>query len=238
MRVFLRINFYNAIVLLMAIDCIFTSCSSIYPGRYLPLGASTAAGFFGHWVYLLSDYFFWIYAVLFGLLAYGRKKEALKRHVVITLAIYASFQWTSCPACACIIPYYVGMPLMYIPNFKSKFLDSFFGGGTVLAWIYLCFMDWQQENFSSWIMQIGVWGVVGFIFAFFLSIDLNERCPHCGHFSLSDIGETDRYQNAAKHFNVLDENGADQFNVIDGGLKRKSAFRRCGYCFNKIGNGL
>lgn len=234
-----RCRFSVYFIILLLSSCVFfVSCSTSEECHYSEQGVSVAADFFGYWIYFISDYLFWIYAIAFGLLAYGRKKEALKRHIVITVAIYASFQWTSCPACACIIPYYIGLPLMYVPNVNNKYLDKFFWGGTVLVWLYLSIMNWQREEFTSWIIQIGVWGIVGAIFAFFMSIDLNERCPYCGHFALSNIGETDRFQNVVRHFKVLDASGSDQLNVIDGGLKRKNAFRHCGCCFNRTGNGL
>ena len=232
-----RHTVYKIFLLIVTFGAL-NGCSSPYSQSYREDGISVTADFFGEWIYIISDYLFWIYAIVFGLLAYGRRKESLKRHVVITFAIYASFQWTSCPACACIIPYYIGLPLMYIPNIKNRYIDKCFWGGTILVWIYLCFMDWQKEGFVSWIVQIGVWGVVGLLFAFFMTIDLEGRCPYCGHFALSNIGETDRFQNAVSHFKVLDEKGSDQLNAIDGSLKRKSAFRRCGCCLLKTGNGL
>lgn len=232
-----RHTVYNIFLLIVTLGAL-NGCSSTYSQFYREDGISVAADFFGEWIYIIPDYLFWIYAVVFGLLAYGRGKEALKHHIVITLAIYASFQWTLCLACACFIPYYIGVPLMYIPNIKNRYIDYLFWGGTVLVWIYLCFMDWPKERFVSWVFQVGIWGVVGLLFAFFMTIDLEGRCPYCGHFALSNIGETDRFENAVSHFNVLDEKGADQLNVIGGSLKRMSAFRHCGCCLHKTGNSL
>ena len=99
-----RHTVYNIFLLIVTLGAL-NGCSSTYSQFYREDGISVAADFFGEWIYIIPDYLFWIYAVVFGLLAYGRGKEALKHHIVITLAIYASFLWKSCLGCACFIPY-------------------------------------------------------------------------------------------------------------------------------------
>lgn len=206
--------------------------------RYI--GEAGVGKYYSDWIFWIGSYLFWIYAIVFGILACGRNRDAFIRHIVFTLAIYVTFQWSVAPVTACILPYYIGMPLIYVPQIKSHWIEKgIFWTGTIISWLYLCYMDWLYENFSLWIADSIVWGVSAVFFVIFISLDLNDRCPHCGYFALSWKGRSNRYNKALKHFYILSNDGSDRKSKFEEPLGiPKGKEVRCGHCLKCSNGGL
>ena len=141
----------NSIIIIVAC-LLLMGCEASADLTYLRyIGEAGVGKYYSDWIFLIGSYLFWIYAVVFGILACGRNQDAFIRHVVFTLAMYVTFHWSVAPATACILPYYIGMPLMYVPQIKSYWLEKgVFWTGTIVSWLYLCYMDWLYEKFSLW----------------------------------------------------------------------------------------
>lgn len=195
------------------------------------LAGTGAAAYFGSWMYYVKNYLFWIYAILFGILALTRNDGSIWRHLILTAILYWTFYWDFAPARAFVIPYYIYMPLLYLPFIKNSIINSIIIFGTIAAMIWIGYNDWLYEGLFSWIIDIAGWGLMAVICLVIAVSETDKRCPHCGHFALSWYGNTPRYLNAVEHFRYLNADGSDNSNMTNGELKSNNAkIMRCGHC--------
>ena len=182
-----------------------------------------AAEYFGSWIDILKYKVFWVYAITFTLIRPGQGYSRII-HIILCVALYVSFHWDYDPARAIIIPYFVCMPLLYIPIIKNSIIDQILLWSIILSLLFLAYEAWIYEGFFSWIIDMFVWCAVAYGGAFLLIGLRHERCPSCGHYALSWKGQTKQYNMLYTHFNKFTQDCTDisehipntaQYNIFD-----------------------
>jgi len=103
--------------------------------------------------------------------------------------------------------------------------------GAIASLLFLCYKAWVYESFFSWIIDMAGWGIgayLGFIGFMFITYG---RCDHCGHFGLSRMGRTKRFDDAVDHFRFLNADGSDLKDMPDNGEVKNPQEVRCAHCF-------
>ena len=210
---------------------LLVSCSDSNELEYLrQVNGTGAAEYFGPWVSILKDYLFWPYVVIPFILLSRQGTLAFLGHLALAIMFYISFHFDFDPMRAFLLPYFVGMTLLFIPSVKKDFIITIIVFGTIASLLFLCYKAWIYESFFSWLFDMAVWGVAAYIgFMAFIAIT-NSRCPHCGHFALSKRGRTKRYDDAIEHFRYLDADGSDIKTMVDDGQVIDKEVR-CAHCF-------
>ncbi len=224
-------------ILLLIIMClILSSCTNSTELDYLRMtNGSGAAEYFGPWINFFRDYLFWIYAIVFILPTINRGGLSIIEHLFITVAMYITFAWDFAPARAFIIPYYVCMPLLYIPFINNKYISYLSIGGTAIAMLFLCYKAWLYEGFFYWLIHIAGWGFSAYCCLIAFVMHQEGRCPNCGHFCLTMRGVTPKYKGAVEHFRNLDPEGRDirEVSLGDPQIDPKDIGKECcPYCMN------
>lgn len=209
---------------------IITGCTNSTELEYLrQVNGTGAAEYFGPWINFIKDYLFWPYAIVFAILS--SRYDSLPRfaHIALSIAFFISFHWDFDPLRAFIIPYYLCMPLVYVPYIKNENLTILSIGGTTVAMLFLCYKAWGYEGFFNWLIDMVAWIICAYggLLAFMVYMD--ERCPKCGHFCLSMRGATPKYKGAIEHFRNLDSEGFDirEVSLGDPEIDPKDIGKQC-----------
>ena len=189
---------------------VMSSCTNSTELDYLRMVNGTgAAEYFGSWINFIKDYLFWPYAIVFAILSSRYDSLSRLAHILLSIAFFISFHWDFDPLRAFILPYYIYMPLVYVPYVKNDHLFFLSIGGTAVVMLFLCYKAWVYEGFFNWLIDMVAWIMCAYggLIAFMVYMD--DRCPKCGHFSLSMRGVTPKYKGAVEHFRKLDAYGSD-----------------------------
>ena len=223
------------VVLLLAV-CLFAivvvGCSDSSELEHLRQTNGTgSAEYYGPWVSVFKNYLFWPYAIIFGILFLGRDWLVWGCHFVITIAFFISFHWDLDPLRTLLIPYYICMPMLFIPPIKNDWIFKILLVGCLAAFAFLFYKAWCYEGFFTWLFHMVVWGVCGYGGAIVFYMQLEGRCPHCGYYALSWRGRTKRYAEAVNHFRYLNANGSDMDNLVEDEEVNHEK-KRCGHCLH------
>ena len=225
------INIMKKVLLFLCALVLFAGCSTSYELEYLrQINGAGAAEYFGPWVSILKDYLIWPYIVIPFILFLRQGFFTIIGHIGLATMFLVSFQFDYDPMRAFLLPYFVGMTLLFIPSIKKDAIITIMVLGTTASLLFLCYKAWAYEGFFSWLVDITVWGFcayIGFIAFIFMTY---RRCPHCGHFALSKRGRTKRYDDAIEHFRYLDVDGSDIKDLADDGQVIEKEVR-CAHCF-------
>lgn len=219
-------------LLLLCICLLVCSCENSSELEYLrQVNGTGAAEYFGPWVSIFKDYLFWPYAIIFGLLLSRQGLFPLIGHWGITILLFLSYKIDFDPMRAFMLPYYFCMPLLFIPPIKTDKIIGVIVIGAIASLLFLCYKAWVYESFFSWIIDMAGWGIgayLGFIGFMFITYG---RCDHCGHFGLSRMGRTKRFDDAVDHFRFLNADGSDLKDMPDNGEVKNPQEVRCAHCF-------
>lgn len=222
------------ILLLTVLVLILSSCESSVneTGRAMLriTNGAGAAEYFGSWIDILKYKVFWVYAITFTLIRPGQGYSRII-HIILCVALYISFHWDYDPLRAFILPYFICMPLLYIPIINNKIIMGVFTFCFVGSLLFLAYKAWIYEGFISWVFDMFVWGVVGFYAGSFpLGLLIIDRCPHCGHYALSWKGRTSQYNNMYAHFSKFTQECTDISESIPKEVNINSRDKTCAHC--------
>lgn len=189
-----------------------------------------AALYLGSWVNSIYDNLFWLYAIVFGILALAR--GGFLYHLILTAILYVTFTWDFAPARAFIISYYVATPLLYIPPVKNIAIFWCVIIGALLSMAILGYRAWSYEGLIAWIFDMAIWGVSAIFSSSIMALDMEHRCANCGHFSLSWRGNTKRYELAEEHFRRMSPEGYEIDELMPEEGKISLDKKRCAHCMS------
>lgn len=199
--------------------------------QQLKLINGTGAGlYFGPWVNSIYENLFWLYAIVFGILALAR--GGILYHLILTVILYLTFTWDVAPARAFIVSYYVATPLLYIPPVKNIVIFWCVAIGILVSMLILGYRAWNFEGLIAWVFDMVVWGISAIFCGFIMALDMEKRCADCGHFSLSWRCNTKRFELAEEHFRRLSPEGYEIDEAMPEEGKISLDKKRCARCMS------